>query len=157
DDKHGMQDLNTLPGNASSAAYAVNDADQVTGDLYVGGLPHAFLYSPGNGLQDLGTLPGDTLSAGRGIHTLGKVVGRSQRVMQPGRAGLFSDNQVIELNTVIPPDSGVTLTAAQGINDQGQIVALGYDRQGRIVSCVLTPDGGGSLLSRTKFSFSGAG
>ena len=64
-----------------NSAYAINDLDQVTGNLNVnkhGLIYHAFLWSPGMGNpRDLGVVGGAQYSLGNGINNLGKIVGGS--------------------------------------------------------------------------------
>ena len=66
-----------------NSAYAINDLDQVTGNLNVnkhGLIYHAFLWSPGMGNpRDLGVVDGAQYSLGNGINNLGKIVGGSLR------------------------------------------------------------------------------
>ncbi len=82
-------------------------------------------------MQDLGTLPGGTQSSAYGINDSGQVVGWSNSSSSStlGQAFLYSGRQMIDLNTLIPADSGWTLRQAQAINSTGQIVAYG-DKEG---------------------------
>src|SRR5437870_537917 len=62
------------------------------------------------------------------MNDLGQVVGNA-KLSYLGtdlRAFLYEDGSTIDLNTVLPRDSGWTLGAATGINDNGQIVGNGY-------------------------------
>jgi probable HAF family extracellular repeat protein len=118
-----MQDLGTL-GGYESRATGINDSGQVVGQTDVSsGERHAFLYSGGQ-MQDLGTLPGDNTSEARGINASGQVVGYSDvgREDRP-HAFLYSDGQMQDLGTLNGSD-----TAANGINDSGQIVGWSYFR-----------------------------
>ena len=45
----------------------------------------------------------------------------------------------LDLNTLLPPKSGWTLTSATGISDAGQIVGYGYDASGEFLPYELTP------------------
>ena len=47
----------------------------------------------------------------------------------------------LDLNTLLPPKSGWTLTDATGISDAGQIVGYGFDPSGRFSAYELTPVG----------------
>src|SRR5689334_14168031 len=77
----------TTLGNFSSRAadngnvgYAINDLDQVTGNLLIGqgALYHAFLWSPGlPHPRDLGVVDGAQYSVGLGINNLSRIVGGS--------------------------------------------------------------------------------
>jgi probable HAF family extracellular repeat protein len=51
-----VTDLGVLPGGSESAAYAVNDADQIAGTSDSGSSLsiHSFIYSPAKGMTDLG-------------------------------------------------------------------------------------------------------
>jgi hypothetical protein len=51
---------------------------------------------------------------------------------------LFEDGRVIDLNTLLPANSGRTLTEARDINDRGQIVGTGVVN-GRQRAFLLTP------------------
>jgi probable HAF family extracellular repeat protein len=76
---------------------------------------------------DLGTLGGSS-SIGLGINNLGQVTGSATTAAGLGHAFLYRDGQMIDLNNVIDPALGVTLFNAQGINDEGQIVANSFGR-----------------------------
>jgi probable HAF family extracellular repeat protein len=117
-------DLGTL-GGPESQANGVNDSGQAVG--YSGA--HAFRTSP-NGLitpaSDLGTLGGNSSNA-FAINSLGQVVGTSTLTDGSSHA-FFVDvtGAMQDLNNLIPPASGWTLTEAHGINDLGQIAGFGH-------------------------------
>ncbi len=71
-----------------NSAYAINDLDQVTGNLIVnkhGLIYHAFLWSPGMGNpRDLGVVDGAQYSLGNGINNLAKIVGGSLALATSG-------------------------------------------------------------------------
>jgi probable HAF family extracellular repeat protein len=54
------------------------------------------------------------------INNKGQVVGGSG-----GKAFIWQDGKMTDLNKLIPPDSGWLLVTATGINDAGQIVGVG--------------------------------
>jgi len=112
----GMQDLGTL-GWAHSQAMALNDNGQMVGNLANASLDnaHAFL-AQGGGMQDLG----GSLSFAYDINNAGLIVGESG-----GRAMLWENGAMKDLNTLIPADSGWVLLNARGINDRGRIVGKG--------------------------------
>ena len=126
-----MQDLGTLGGSAS-LAYAINNKGQVVGwSSTFGGIDGdavAFLYS-GGVMQNLGTL-GGAISVAFAINNRGQVVGFS-RTVSGTAAFLWSDGVMTDLNTLLPENSGWYLGAAQGINDQGQIVGDGTAPDGQ--------------------------
>lgn len=126
----GRTDLGTLPGGTYSEGNSLNNVGQITGSSSIdldfsctGVRPtHAFLYSKGT-MADLGTLSGDIcsgMSFGIGINDAGQVVGNSD-----GRAFLYSDGVMTDLNGKLPAESGWTLTSAADINENGQIVGTG--------------------------------
>jgi probable HAF family extracellular repeat protein len=61
----------------SSDASGINDAGQVVGSSFVGGVVHATEWSDG-GVIDLGGLPGFIFSEANSINDAGQVVGYSQ-------------------------------------------------------------------------------
>ncbi len=125
----GMVALPSLGGNDSHAT-AVNAEGQVTGAAALSsGYEQAVLYTNGQAL-DLGSL-GGTNSYGYGINDSGVVVGYSDvDGSADSHAFVYSGGAMIDLNSLIPGNSGWVLLAAYGINDAGQIVGSGlYDGQ----------------------------
>jgi probable HAF family extracellular repeat protein len=120
-----LHDLGTLGGNYS-AAWDINAGGQVVGhsDLTVDGPAHAFLYD-GTMMHDLGTLDG-TVSIGYGINASGQVVGNSLTSGGAYHAFLYtSGGGMVDLNSLIDPQSGWELDTAKAINDAGQITGIG--------------------------------
>ena len=119
-----MRDIGTLGGRQSSAA-AISEGGHVTGYAYTpGSVEHAFLYVD-DMMIDLGTLGGGR-SYGYGVNALGQVVGGSSLEGDfDTRAFLYSGGAMTDLNSLIDPSSGWVLYEARGINDLGQIAALG--------------------------------
>jgi probable HAF family extracellular repeat protein len=138
---HGTEidELAPLAGYSESYAEGINDAGDVVGYSHSGSRDEATLWV-GATASDLG-VPGDALgSIALRINSSGGIVGYSLLGGSETRAALFSGSGPPEdLNTLIPPGSGYTLTYAYGINDVGQIVG---DALGATFSrgMVLTPD-----------------
>jgi probable HAF family extracellular repeat protein len=164
-------DLGTLGGvgdevDFASSANGVNDLGQVVGWStttsvsggafgWCGATTHAVLWTGTNGgIQDLGTLSGDTLSAALKINFFGQVLGSSGNTATCGigyyevfgRPFIWSEaNGMLDLNTLIPPNSGWVLNTATGINIWGQIVGSGT-LNGQSHGFLLTP----KRLARSK-------
>ncbi len=132
----GMKDLGTLDSGRSTGATAnsINDSGQIVGTSTCGSsCEHAALWTS-TGIQDLGTLPGSSISAANGINNLGQVVGES------GDAFIWSQaTGMQDLNSLIPADSGWTLTWAFAINDKGQITGQG-EVNGETHAYLLSPE-----------------
>ncbi len=129
-----MGDLGTLDpsdNEADSVAYDANAAGQVVGWSDTGfGWAEPFLYTDGE-MRSLGGLGGGD-GAARDIDTAGRVVGYSRDKSGVYHAFLYRDGRMIALERLLPKDSGWTaLTAANGINDAGQIVGYGIDAEGQ--------------------------
>jgi probable HAF family extracellular repeat protein len=136
-----MTDLGSItgPGTGASYAYAINNAGQITGQSSggVGGNYDAFL-DYGGVMTDLGNLGGN--SEGWAINSSGQVVGDS--ILSDGitdDAFLYSGGTMYDLNSLIPADSDWQLTAAYGINDEGDIVGYGINPLGQTDAFELTP------------------
>jgi probable HAF family extracellular repeat protein len=77
-------------------------------------------------MHDLGTLGGTNSNALYGINDLGDVVGWSDIAGDAAtHAFLYSGNAMADLNSLIDPSLGWTLTQARSINDVGQIAGIG--------------------------------
>ena len=138
--------LGTLPGDDYSVAYGINDTGQVVGFSAPSNIDdgRAFLYSSSTGLTNLGRLlPTDTYSVATDINNRGQVVGYSGSnnnfyATSGSSAFLYSNGRLQNLNDLISPDSGFTITAASAINDLGQIVGDG-SINGELHAVLLTP------------------
>jgi len=125
-DREVLTDLGTL-GGSFGIAYSVNDS----GEVVVGATIQndraflAFLWR--NGLMtSLGTVNGDDCSVARNINSSGQIVGQSFSCAGgPSHAFLWDgDGPMIDLTTLIPPNSGLQLSIAFGVNDRGEIAGL---------------------------------
>ena len=135
-----MQDLGTL-GGANSLAYQINDAGMVVGysETGDGETRHAFLYTDGQ-MRDLGALPDLPESIAYAVNGAGDAVGGASPApdVPSTRALLWRSGQAIDLNRLLPPNSGWTLEEARAINDRGQVAGQGHFH-GQARAFLLTP------------------
>ncbi len=134
---NSLTDLGTLGGTISDAT-AINASGQVVGQSDLASADpnavsrHAFVWTQGatNGvagnmqMTDLGSLGGD--SQANGINDAGSIVGFS--LLADGTtfdAFLYQNNQMVDLNSLIDPNSGWVLQYASAINNNGQIAGYG--------------------------------
>jgi len=137
--KGKMIEMGTL-GGPYSQAFAINNHMQITGIAYLAnGDAHAFIADPSGKMKDLGSLVQYGASWGFGINDSGVVVGQAAANGGTDHAFVYSGGKMQDLNSLIPPGSGLTLIEADGINDAGQIVCTGEDSQGNDHAVVLTP------------------
>lgn len=123
-----------------SYASDVNDSGQIVGyfEFVQDSWGTAALFSNGT-ITNLGTLGGGASSFASAINNLGQIVGYSRLPFQgPTHAFLYSDGSMLDLNNLIDPNSGWTLTEAKDINDLGQIVGWG-EINGQTHGYLLTP------------------
>ena len=128
-----MQDLGTLGGECATAT-AINDAGEVVGEsdlVSCSQVVHAFLWKKGV-MTDLGTVEGDTCSGASAINSKGQIVGASlhEDSVQPcgnfiQHAFLWESGELVDLNTLIPPNSALQLGVGFVINDRGEIAGVG--------------------------------
>lgn len=113
-----MVDLGTLEGGTFSAARAINDAGLIAGISNGTGFEdgeHVFLYEDGV-MTDIGFLGDNTRVYG--INNRAQVVGTSG-----GVGFLYTDNRMIDLNSLIACPRGWRIGVAYAINNAQQIVA----------------------------------
>jgi len=122
-----MQDLDTLPGDVSAVAEAINEQSQVVGySLSANREKHAFLWQ-----NDVMTpLAADGESWAVAVNDDGQVVGTNE-TSQGTCALLWKNGQTIDLNSQLSGDKDWTLNEAHDINNSGWIVGVGVNPEGR--------------------------
>jgi len=133
-----MTDLGTLGGNSSSAR-GINNAGQILGyseyrtdDLAT----HAFIID--NGVMiDLGTL-GGTVSFPLSMNSQGHVIGDTEDHLGFPVPFLYRKGRMVNVNSLLPEDSGWEIHAALYLNDAGQIAGHG-SHNGEFAWYILTP------------------
>jgi probable HAF family extracellular repeat protein len=86
----------------------------------------------------LGSLGGAN-GVANALNNSNQVVGWSQIASGAQHAFLYFNGTMQDLNLLIPPLSGITLTSAVGIDAAGKIVAFGTDASGQTNEYLLTP------------------
>lgn len=122
-------DLGLLPASTGSQSDALdlNENGTVVGNSEIApGVLRAFVWNPGSGMQPIAspnTLSG--YSSANAIAPDGTIVGSSFNGSQTRAIIREPGEPIVDLNTLLPEDSGWTLTSARDINDDGQIVGAG--------------------------------
>jgi probable HAF family extracellular repeat protein len=143
-----MTDLGLLPGDEDSGASAINSHGVIVGSSgRTDPETYETTYKPfiyANGVMTAIAAPSVDAYAGD-INDDGVVVGTMQAAGGFSRwhAWIAVNGVVTNLNSRITPCSGLHLAFAKAINNDGQIVGVAYDAQGRYHGFLLTP--GGSL------------
>jgi probable HAF family extracellular repeat protein len=146
----GMVDVGTLGGDNGSAD-SINNGGMIVGaaDLPGSQTHDAFLWTRKSGMQDLGTQDGDPCSHAISINSSGQIVGASTDCSNFLHAFLWENGgPMIDLNNFVPPGSGVTLTEATYISDNGEIsvqavLSNGDNHAGLLIPCDYNDNGNG--------------
>lgn len=134
-----LTNLGTL-GGQSSDGFAINDADQVTGDSTTSsGEAHAFLWSEG-AMQDLGTLGGDS-SVGWAINSSGQVTGESATAAGSVNPFVYVGGRMVLLDISV---LGGLAGSGLDINNSGQVlgdyvVSTGVPGETQVRAFLATP------------------
>lgn len=118
-------DLGTLGGTFSSTRW-LSEGGHVAGlSSMADGFVHGFLWRNGK-MEDLGLLDNDQCSVAWGMNSKDQVVGNSSPDCEaPGRAFLWEDGEMVDLNKLIPLGSSLQLVYSLHINDRGEILGIG--------------------------------
>ena len=136
------------PAGTTTSAAAINSIGQIVGAIHFnsGSPSHAALYS--NGVwTDLGGYPGATGTSASGINTAGQIIGnagfpvKSYHPFIPATsiALLVRNSTLVDLDTLIPANSGFTLNHAIAINDSGEILCNAKNSAGTKRAVLLIP------------------
>ena len=137
-------DLGVLPGDEDSGAAAINELGVIVGssgrtdpETYEQTY-RPFIYQ--NGVMTPIQMTSSEAFAGD-INDDGVIVGtmRAGGGVSHWHAFIHVNGVTTNLNSLIPPGSGLHLAYANGINNDGQIVGMAYDAQFRQHAYLLTP------------------
>ncbi len=144
------QTLGTL-GGFSSQAYDINDSGYIVGisdtdENFFRNEELAFVYDIATGtmtrLPEFSTVSNFTRSIAYAINNANQVVGSAQSSISSSNSAAFlytvGDQELINLNTMIPCNSGWYLTLARDINESGVIIGTGTF-EGEVRSFMLVP------------------
>ena len=112
----------TTIGGSPITANQINESGEIVGAAAFPNRPFdAYLWK--NGVAtDLGTLNGDCFSEAVALNSGGQVVGYSVACdFSSQRSFLWENGSMVDLNTLIPPNSGLELVETIAINDHGEI------------------------------------
>ena len=137
--------LNAMGGHFVEAV-ALNDATRIVGAVS-DPTDHALaaIWTASGEVRTLGTVGTDAGSIALGVNRHGVTVGGSGAVdfhsaAAYAHAFVADGVGVVDLNTLIPAGSALTLNVAYSVNDRGEIAGLGTNAAGETHAFVLTPD-----------------
>lgn len=152
-DTNDSNSLTELPtkDNRATFAHDINLFEEVVGSVYISGSRNnqeAFYYDAQSGSEELtflGFFRSDfTDSRARAINDSGQIVGRalvSAPTLNEFAAFIYENEELKNLNDLIPCNSGWKLTEATDINNAGQIIGFGA-KDGEVRAFRLDPTGG---------------
>lgn len=119
-----LLDLTAESGGVFVGANAINDSEEIVGLGNFSGTTDAALWSNGK-VKDLGHLAGDCSSEALAINSRSQVIGRSVACNGDLHPFLWENGSIVDLNTLIPPNSSLLLVETAAINDHGKIAGNG--------------------------------
>jgi len=118
-----MTDLGALTAADSSVATAINNTGEIVGtDTSATTYARLPVIWRNGALSQLPTLPDAANTYVMGVNDTGTVVGSTQEIFTYNHATAWVNGTAIDLNTLLPANSGWYLEFASGINASGQIV-----------------------------------
>jgi len=162
-DKGTIMDLGSGLDGLGAVAFNIDNRTQIVGrfaapDPNVVRVAHAFLWESGV-MHDLGVPADKQDSEALSLNDRGLIVGDSGmgfvETYGPDRALLWrlgdsagEASAPIDLNTLIPPNSGYQLIQAVDVNDRGEIVVVAFQfSTGNVHAALLTPQSSTSLAN----------
>ena len=133
-------DLGALPGADNSVLLAISENFTAVGYSQTSGNSgqHAVSYDSQGVWTDLGILPSTDFSQANGVNSNGEIVGWCQTLLGGAkRAFLYSGGVLRDLNTMTAPGSGLVITEANAITEDGRIVGRAINEAGTAASAVL--------------------
>jgi probable HAF family extracellular repeat protein len=125
---HGIMTPIPALGGTSSIALSLGANGEVVGFGFYPGDQNgdAFVWKSG-AITDLGRFGNDPCSVASSINIHGQIVGVSTDCADGERAVLWENGEpIVDLNTLIPPNSDLYLHEADYINDNGEITGTGF-------------------------------
>jgi probable HAF family extracellular repeat protein len=136
-----LTDLGTFGGSYGQPNW-IDDAGETVGYAYYpdGFTVRAALWTNGQ-IHDLGALPGQGCSAANAINSNGQIIGLSFPcdALNASSAVLWDHGSIVDLNTLVPSNSGLHLEGAHVINDRGEIECGGVLPNGDAHAILLIP------------------
>lgn len=136
-----LQDLGTFGGDLSFGNW-LDEAGGVVGGATTDDLLfRAFRWKNGH-MTNLGSLNGDQCSVAFGGNSKGQVVGNSLSDCDHETHAFLWENggPMVDLNSFVPPGSGILLREGVFINERGEIAVDGRLANGDVHAFVLVPD-----------------
>jgi len=133
----GQYRILDILNSTGSCATSINDSGEYVGYYDTATETDAFLYN-GSQYEEIGQLSSFPNAVGfLEINAGGEIINDKLN----GQVGAYLDtgSGFVDLNTLIDPNAGWTLLAANGINDAGQIVGYGSGPDGNTDAFLLTP------------------
>jgi probable HAF family extracellular repeat protein len=144
DEVTDLGNLGGTEGFAGNHACAINNQGQVVGHANSNITTRAFLWNKETGMQSLDPVPGDFASLAIGINDRGEAVGLSLDANFNLRAVLWENGVPLDLNHLIPANSGLYLQLADSINASGEIVGFAQASNGDVHGFLAKPSNGAS-------------